>query len=64
MVGGTDDTQENLWTWFSSNVTITHGKDQYTYKNFKTDPTYDVTNNCLEKTTAGTWSAATCSTTK
>ena len=62
MVGGTDDTQENFWTWSSTNVNIVNVNedDTYSYTNFEADPAYDVTKNCIWKTKTGKWSAASC----
>ena len=64
LAGATDDTMEELWQWSINNVTINHASTAYSYKNWKSTPSFDVTNNCAEKTTAGTWSSATCTTTK
>ena len=46
------------------NSSISFNKFDYTYKNWATTPTYDVTKNCMEKSTAGTWKPDTCSTKK
>ena len=46
------------------NRSISFNKFGYTYKNWGTTPTYDVTKNCMEKSTAGTWKPDTCSTKK
>ena len=62
-IGATDDIEEEVWHW-PDNSTINFGKTSYGYTNWKTTPSYDVTINCAEKTTAGTWSPATCSTKK
>ena len=46
--GATDSVSEMTWFWGVDNSTInTH------YTNWGTAPTYDVTKNCAEKTTAG-----------
>ena len=91
LVGATDDTMEELWTWSaggniqylvcfiptllyiwfcinyispSDNSSISFNKFGYTYKNWATTPTYDVTKNCMEKSATGTWKPDKCSTKK